>query len=281
MISRNFRPMRFTMLSAMSLLIVLNSCKEDETAGLTVEQEVSILQRSTMADNSVDEELEAFDESIVASEGGRARVEDCPTVTRDNTAKTITLDFGTGCVGRYGRERSGIVLITYSGAFDDAIANRTITFDNYFVNNRHIEGKILLRNFNRNEAGNLTADRELEDYKITFPDGDYYSINGTTTREWIEGEEDGVRGNEVVRVIGSYEGTNSNGNEFSRVITEPVIADFSCWSEGGFLRTKGVIEMTITNTNRSRKRIVDYGDGSCDNSFTVTVNDRTQTITVQ
>lgn len=278
---KKFLPLKVIVVLSMVSLVSLNSCKDDEQVDLSAQEEVAVVQQATVADNSVDEELEAFDESIVASEGGRVGEDECPTVTRDEVAKTITLDFGTSCVGRYGRERSGKVVITYGGVFDDDMANRTVTFDNYYVNNNRIQGTILLRNINRNNEGHLTAERELVDYKVTFPGGDYYMINGSTTREWVEGENDGVRGNEVIEVTGSYEGINSNNVEFSRVITEPVRADFSCWTDGGFLRTQGVIEMTITNSARSRTRVLDYGDGSCDNSVTVTVNDRTYTITIE
>jgi hypothetical protein len=260
--------------------IVLNGCKEDDALqDLSDQDEVTVVQNATIADNSVDEELEAFDESVVAS-GGRQRVEECPTVTRDETAKTITLDFGTECVGRYGRTRSGKVLITFNGTFDDDMANRTITFDNYFVDNRQIEGTVLLKNFNRDEQGILSATREVVDYKVTFPGGDSYTMSGSTTRSWISGEGDEIRGNEVVQVTGSYEGINSNGVEFKREITTPVIADFACWTSGGFLRTSGVIQMTITNSVRTRTRTLDYGDGTCDNTATVTVNGKTYTITI-
>jgi hypothetical protein len=278
---KKFLPLKLIVLVSLASSVLLYSCKDDETVDLSAQEEVGVVQQTTVADNSVDEELEAFDESIVASEGGRLREDECPTVTRDEGAKTITLDFGTSCIGRYGRERSGKVIITYGGVFGDDMANRTVTFDNYFVNNKQIEGTILLRNINRNDEGNLTAERELVDYKVTFPAGDYNIINGSTTREWIEGENDGVRGNEVIEVTGSYEGINSKGVEFSRVITEPVRADFSCWADGGFLRTQGVIEMTITNSARSRTRVLDYGDGTCDNSVTVTVNDQSYTISIE
>jgi hypothetical protein len=260
--------------------IVLNGCKEDDALqDLTDQDEVTVVKNATIADNSVDEELEAFDESVVAS-AGRQRTEECPTVTRDESAKTITLDFGAGCVGRYGRTRSGKVLITFDGTFDDGLANRTITFDNYFVDNRQIEGTVLLKNFNRDDAGILSATREVVDYKVTFPGGESYTMSGSTTRAWISGEGDEIRGNEVVQVTGSYEGINSRGVEFKREITTPVIADFACWTSGGFLRTSGVIQMTITNSVRTRTRTLDYGDGTCDNTATVTVNGKAYTITV-
>jgi hypothetical protein len=65
------------------------------------------------------------------------------------------------------------------------------------------------------------------------------------------------------------------------VITEPIIAQFSCRAEGGFLRVSGVKEMTKSAGDRSRTRVINYGDGTCDNEITVTINDRTFTITEQ
>jgi hypothetical protein len=259
--------------------IVLNSCKEEETPDLSDQQEVSVISNATVAESSVDEEIEEIDEQITVSSGGRKSA-GCPTVSRDDVAKTITIDFGTECVGPH-RTRSGKVIVTYTGTFDDNTANRVITFENYFVDGKQIQGTIYVRNINRNGEGNLTAERELEDFQVTFADGSYHIVNGTTTREWISGEGDGIAGNEVIEVTGSHTGTTSADVSFTRTITTPVIADFNCWSTGGFLRTKGVIEMTITNSVRTRTRVLDYGDGTCDNTVTVTVNGKSYEVNVE
>ena len=269
----------FTLGFAFASAFMLEGCKDDEVKDLSDQDEVSVISNATIADNSVDEEVTNADEIIAATAGGRKSTE-CPTVTRNESDHTIVIDFGTECVGSRGRTRSGKVIVTYTGTFGDGMANRVVTFENFFVNNRQIEGTIYLRNFNRNDAGHLTAERELEDYKVTFENGGYYIINGTTIRELLEGEDD-VPGNEVWSVTGSYDGIASNGVEFTRTITTPIIANISCWASGGFLRTKGVLEMTITNSVRTRTRVVDYGDGTCDNTVTVTVNGKTYTITVE
>lgn len=252
--------------------LYLQSCDDDTETDITAQEEQEIAEYSTIADNSVDEELQAVEETeFTESEGGRLK-DNCVVVTRDTLAKTVTLDFGTGCVGRYGRERTGKVIITYTDGFGTRLSGRTITFDNYHVNNRKIEGTISLRNFDRTDEGNLTATREVIDYTVTFPDGNNFVLNGSTTREWIEGEGDDINGNERIRITGEYEGISSRGRSFRRTITDPIIADFACRLSGGFLRVSGTEEFTITNARRARARIVNYGSGDCDNEISVNVN---------
>jgi hypothetical protein len=242
---------------------------------------MSIAENSTVSDNTLEEDLQTFDEAIaIKASGGRIAVTSCATVTADTVAKKITIDFGTGCTGRYGRTRSGKIIITYGGTFGDHMANRIITFENYKVNNRQIAGTIELRNFNRNSQNQLTAERKVIDYTVTFPNGNTFVLNGSTLRTWISGEDDEIVGNEVISITGSYEGISTNGRKYNRTITVPIIADFNCRATGGFLRISGTEEMTLTTARKNRTRTVNYGTGDCDNEFTITVNGKSKTVTV-
>lgn len=258
------------------LLSFLISCEDhrDENA-LTAMEEVEIESNATSAEMVVDEELQDIDEALIISdpEGGRSAVE-CAEVTRDAIAKIITIDFGDGCIGPGGNVRSGKIRITYGANFDDGLANRVITFENYYVNNKKITGSIELRDFNLNDAGQLNATRRLNQFTVHFPEGKTFTLTGTTTLTWIEGQGDDDRGNDVIRITGSYAGVNYQGRDISYSILEPVIADFSCRASGGFLRTAGVKEMKIGQ----RTRIVSYGDGSCDQLITITINGKVYNI---
>jgi hypothetical protein len=201
-------------------------------------------------------------------------------VIKNEEAKTITLDFGEGCVGPYGRERSGKVIITYSGTFGDNLANRVITFEDYFVNDKQITGKLELRDFNVSANSNLTLTRKAIDYAVHFPNGNTFTLNGSTTIEWLEGEGDFDRSNNVLMITGSYTGVSSRGRNVSFEITEPVIVSFPCGEEGKFLRVDGKTELRVSNAVGARVRTVDYGDGDCDETIVVTINDRIFTITL-
>ena len=272
----------FTAFAASVILFQACNDEDPEATTISTEEELDIVENGSEAETAVDEDLQIMDQAVAetAASGGRIAGDSiCATVIRDEVAKTITLDFGDGCIGPYGRERSGKIIITYGGTFDDEMANRVITFENYYVNNKNITGAILLRDINRNAAGNITGTRALEDYTIHYPDGNTFVINGSTTREWLEGEGDGIISNNVFRITGAYEGVSTRGRGFTHTIVEPIVVDFSCRASGGFARVSGVKEMVINGIDRNRTRTVDFGDGTCDNEFTVTINNKVYTIT--
>jgi hypothetical protein len=270
------------LIKAFSLLMiaaVLFSCKEDEE-NITEQEEVEIANESSSSESVTDEELQAIEEEMALNpEDGRIAGTGCAIVTWNQTAKTVTLDFGNGCVGIYGRERSGKIIVTYGGEFGDQLANRVITFEDYFVNNRQITGSIELRDFNTNENGNLTATRKRIDLAIHFPDGNKFTSNGSTTITWTEGGGDDDLMNDVLSITGSYTGVSTRGRTVTHTILEPVIVSYACYAEGGFARVDGKTELRITGA-RERVRTVDFGDGTCDETITVTINGREYTLTI-
>lgn len=267
------------------IAVMMSACDESGAdTNVSDQEDVELFNDATFSNTLADEDLEL---STIAAESadelGNGRTSNqhlaCADVSLDRENKIITIDFGDGCIGPFGRERSGKIIITFGGEFNDQLANRVITFEKYVVNNKGISGTIELRDLNRNAEGNITATRRLNEYTITYPDGNTFTLNGSTTREWLEGEGDGNPATNVIQLTGSYEGVSTRGRTFTHVITEPIIAKFSCRAQGGFLRVSGVKEMTASGNNFSKKRSIDYGDGTCDNEITVTINDRTFTIT--
>lgn len=268
-----------TMFSAVLGAMTLFSCEKENIQPLTEDEEVEIAESSSSLENATLEELESIEETLIENpEGGRVAA-GCATVTRDQENKIITIDFGSGCVGPFGRERSGKIFITYGGVFGDNLANRVITFENYYVNNKNITGKIEHRDFNEVE-GNITHTRKHTDLKITFPNGYSITSNGSTTVTWLEGQGDEDRFNNVYTISGSYTGITSRGVTITRTITEDLLVNTSCLAEGGFAIVGGKIEVKVTNRNRQRTRTIDYGDGTCDQTITVTINDKVFTITI-
>lgn len=262
------------------LLITLFSCREADEDAITEQEEVQIASESSSSESLTDEEIMAIEEELVLNpEGGRVSSGGCAVVTRDEAAKTITLDFGSGCIGAFGRERSGKIVITYGGEFGDNLANRVISFDNYYVNDKGITGTIELRDFNTDASGNLTATRKRNDLTVHFPGGTTFTSNGSVTITWLEGQGDSDTTNDILQITGSYTGVSSRGRTVTHTITEPIVVNFACYSAGGFARTDGRTELRISGV-RERVRVVDFGDGTCDGTITVSINGKVHTITL-
>ncbi|MGH2648266.1 MAG: hypothetical protein ACRDE8_11890 [Ginsengibacter sp.] len=72
-------------------------------------------------------------------------------------------------------------------------------------------------------------------------------------------------------ITGNASGSNSNGNTWTSEIIDPLIKRFTCpW------RVKG----TVNITRGATMAVLDYGDGSCDNKTTITINGITDIITL-
>jgi hypothetical protein len=263
--------------------LFLTSCDREQGLRQGSEQEEEqVLESASVGEDASDDALEiAAQAEIEASEpGGRLSTEMCAVITHDEENKKVIIDFGDGCVGPYGRERKGKIIITYSSVIGDSIANRIITFEDYFVNNRGITGTIELRDVSINESGNLQSVKKLVDLTISFPNGEQVVFNGMRTRERIAGAGDNDHTNNVYRITGSINGESTTGRSFTHEIVEPIIADWSCAAQGNFARIAGVVEMTKLGGYVSRKRTVNYGDGECDNKIVITTFKRTYVVAV-
>ena len=269
--------LKTSLMAIMCIALVATSCSDDETLVDNETEEAEMAELASVGENESDDVLEVLDQ-VEMSEGGSesARVNQlCAVVTNDAENKILTIDFGDGCVGPYGRTRSGKILIAYSGEVNDGISNRIITFENYVVNNRAVTGSIELRDIVINEDGTISSTKKLVALTITFPNGQFVIYNGSRTRLWTEGVRDGDPTNNVFEITGSVEGTWSNGGTFTHAIVEPIISNWACAAEGGFARVAGVVEIERLRGFVKRKRVIRYGDGTCDNTIVVIIGTRT------
>lgn len=267
-------------------LFALVSCDNELDLRSNETEEAQLAEDASLGENETDDVLEMLDEvetSLDPSSGGRSASWSyaCAEVTNNEQTKIITIDFGDGCVGPYGRQRRGKIFIAYSGTVNDGISNRIITFENYFVNNRGISGTIELRDISINTDETVQSTKRLTNLTVTFPNGRSIVYNGSRTRKWLEGVRDGDPSNNVFEITGSIEGVATNGRSFTHRIVEPIISDWSCRAAGNFARVAGVVEVERLRGFVNRKRTVDYGDGTCDNQITVTIGSRTFVVTVQ
>lgn len=207
-----------------------------------------------------------------------------PTVTTtfaqpDTFPATTVIDFGLGCVGPDGRNRSGQITINYTGRYRTPGTVITVTLQNYTVDGRQVEGSKTITNTGLNNAGNLVYAVVLSNGQVTFPDGSVRTFSGNWNREWVAGQNtsyatDGLSGilDDVWQITGSATGTRRNGQSYTASTLTPLRRETDCRHF-----VSGTIE--ITPSGRAA-RVLDYGNGSCDNVATITVNGNTRTITL-
>ncbi len=182
----------------------------------------------------------------------------------DGSLGRIEIDFGsTNCEGSDGINRRGKIFIAYTGKYRTTGTKITTTFDNYFVNDHQVEGtKTVEKTTDSTFAVNVT------DAKISWTDGTTTQWTSNRIRTWSGGRSTlFVLSDDVYTINGTASGTNRLGDDFTTSINN-VEHKIECWFDGIFIPASGTTEVTPAG---KETRTIDFGDGICDKTITLTV----------
>jgi len=198
----------------------------------------------------------------------------CATVTHNKELQVITIDFGDGCTGPRGVTRSGKIIITYTGRRLVPGSSWIITFDDYYVNGRHIEGIRTLTNISASLEDNPTFHVTLIDGKITWPDNTFATREVDRTRVWIRANNPIL--DEVHILEGSVvSGLNREGVNYQCTVLSDLVFKRNCRDSR---KTRVPVQGTKEVIKGDKTYTLDFGDGECDSIITVTGADGTRTI---
>jgi len=270
---------------AVALTSFLFSCQKESsqsTTDITDEQATTYSEESVQADASFDD---AEDLSMIAADeegdasGGRGgynplfvelrlRLGSCATVTvtpNDSTyPKTVTIDFGSGCICADGKFRSGIINIHLTGPIRRSGSVMTITFNNYHLNRALIEGTKVVSNLSSN--GNIKFTVQVVGGAVTFPSGRGWQYDGLKSVFQIEGGSTATVRDDVYKIEGRSQTQFNFGPTVTLNTETPLIKKVVCpWVSNGTLKIK----------INARLFYLDFGapdNGGCDNKALLTWN---------
>lgn len=263
-------------LSVFLLAIFFTSCEKTEDANELVSTKA--VQEEAIADilwNTIDADVDYASE-LMNNKGYKSVTDTCPMIIVDHPdsvffPRTITIDYGDGCETWHGRVKSGKIVIHISAPMHLEASVRTVTLENYYIDNHLIEGTKVLTNKGFNDSGNMNWDVVLSGGKITFPDGSVSLREMTHNRELVAGIDTPFYWwDDEYHITGVATGTNIDGVSYVNTITKPVLYKTVCR-----FPVSGTVDMVITDLGTL---IFDYGDGDCDNEATVTYGDQVWTI---
>lgn len=255
----------------------LSSCKKKEEEA--PKPDWASAQDQTIADVLWQDIYKMVDEQGQKN-GIGSSVRSCGTVSLNPTngfPTTLTIDFGSvGCIGNDGRFRKGKIEAIFTGFWRDSLTTVTVNPINYSVSNYKIEGTKTIEN-KGHVNGNLTYHVAVSSGKVTAPDNSVFTWNSNIKYEWIAGENttflsDGLPGilDDVYLITGNYNGVNRAGLSFISNITTPIRKELSCkWP------VSGVLQITPQDLPA---RVIDFGNGVCDNDALVSVGSYSTTV---
>lgn len=185
-------------------------------------------------------------------------------------------DFGAG-VKINGRFRKGIIISHFMHKYYEIGFTDTITFQNYSVDGKAITGTIILTRVSDSSF------KRVCQLSFTLNGGPASTYSSTSTKSYnfhVSATGFQLPTSFTANETGySTSHNGSNGSLDTATITHPLQYLFSanCMT-GGIFPVKGTI--VVTSSSYKLPRVIDYGTGTCDLTFTVTIGALVKTITL-
>jgi len=270
-----------SVLAVVVVLVSLTGCNKEENVDLTQDQD--LIDETTFAETVFEQIASDVDDITLGDGDASARLTDgeadrilpclwrfgfcdCAKITKETDEENyypvvITIDYGDGCESSlYDIVKSGVIVITITGKMSEKDSERIVTFEDFFVNGNQILGTFTLTNL-----GNGSFSRTLEGGMIITEEGDTITRESERIRMRKSGDNPEDRMDDYFKITGWAYGTTAEGNSYNSEITTPLIRPVDC-----FWITSGIITKTI---NDEDVIVIDFGDGTCDNVATKTIND--------
>ncbi len=188
--------------------------------------------------------------------------------------KTVTITFPAGCKTFAGADIEGSVTINLSGRVRESGSMATFNLSEFKYKNYTLSGNYLITFTGPNshitnitEGKVVTSENKIITYTATNISTQTAGLSTTFKTNPSTFLQD-----DVYEISSTSTGINSKGNEYSLSTSAPLIYKVACqWISSGI----------VTITEDARPAIIatlDYGDGTCDNKATLSVNNFTSTI---
>lgn len=262
-------------------VIAFSSCKKDKAADDTTEIETTfeISAYQGMAENLTQDAQEVLNEAAVANNfsgsglvagvDGTTGILSCATVTVTPISgfpKNILIDFGTaGCTSPNGVTRKGKIIVTLTDSLRKSGSVATMNFDNYFVGIYKKEGTITWTN--TSTAAQKSWNRTCVNGKITnTTNSNFWQHSGTQNIVQTSGSATPlILLDDVFSITGNRTVTNAAGKTRVGTVLTALQKKTICDNiDKGTYRIEGPNHFAI----------IDFGDGTCDNLATISIDGR-------
>jgi len=247
------------------VLSTVVSCKKNN---LDLDENDKTIAEESMVGNQVSSDIgDIVDEAIFDStSSGMRTAASCAPMVRSyrNDSTFIEINFNnTTCLD--GRTRSGIIRIRFRGSSRNGLPSASITFIDFKSDGNTINGYGSIRPYDR--RGRLRNSRVYLNYSIT---------SGTLSSSVIFSSKIKFDRDAKSFTIDSLSSVNKafSGTGYKLLVTKSIVKKADC-------KFIGAGEIQLTKDGDTEPRILNFGDGTCDNKATVTLGSITKEITMK
>lgn len=184
----------------------------------------------------------------------------------------ITVDFGaTGCSDIRGNVRTGRLIFAYNGRRFIPGSTVVTTTENYTINSVKLEGTRTLTNVSGSTSDAPRFNIKLQGGKATFADGTTATRTSDITTQWVRATSP-INDKLVIEQSSTASGTTRGGRTYAVSLLAALEFKRACG-----MAVTGIKKYVIDG---EKEITIDYGDGTCDKSVTITVNGVTRDLQV-
>lgn len=245
-----------------ALIISFMSCKDENVIQSVNQQNLQsshdyLLFEKTLLD--IEREIE---HALIAT-GTTKNLPMYISLNTDSTDQdTLIINFGEENYLHLGHLKRGEIISIYNKFIYNSNAQIATTFNNFYINNNLIQGKMFLENNGSNQNG-------FQEFALTVDSMSMYTNNGSIDISSGNYIKELVSGNNtqyqyldnIYKVTGNALGNSSNNNNFSIEISDSLNMNLSCFESSSCVITGGTSTLT---PNGYEERIINYGDNTCD-----------------
>lgn len=245
---------------AMLAVFALSSCsKDDDDADVFVEYAADV-DEVEVAFDEADAEVDDITttgtraaEAVLTGSGTR----NVNTVQNNDGTMTKTITYANFSNGYNLRVKNGVIVVTVTGTPAENTYQRSFTFQNFTIDGIKVEGTRTIQ-----KTAQYAYTISLAGGKVTFTDGKSCTRTQSHTRTMTSGMDTPNNiWDDIFAEEGSATGLNRNGNTYTHTIMTALQKKRACrWISQG----------TASITVGEETATIDYGDGTCDATATMT-----------
>ncbi len=274
-----------SLLAVLSFAVLLfPACNNDNENDVTFSEQEQLAFEGEESAESMFDIIESITSSALEhadiNSGGRYAVSHHPeiacamiTLQQGELAKWVTIDFGNGCDGPDGKTRKGKIKVEYTGGWLTKGAVITTIAENFYVNDLKIAGTRVVTSQGIKDAA-LSLSVKIVGGKIIWPDGSFLTRESVRTHKIMLSEDLSAI---ELQVTGGASGVTREGIEYAAEIIEPLVFTTSCSNSAIYLPVSGMKTITVPELPVFT---INYGEGACDNKFTVITDRGSKEITL-
>ena len=244
------------------LIISFMSCKDENVIHSVNQQNLQSSHDYLLFEKTLFDIEREIEHALIAT-GTTKNLPMYISLNADSTDQdTLIINFGEENYLHLGHLKRGEIISIYNKFIYNSNSQITTTFNNFYINNNLIQGKMYLENNGSNQNGFPEFSLTVDSMSMYTNNGSIDISNGNYIKQLVSGYNTQYQYlDNIYKLTGNAQGNSSNNNNFSLEISNSLNMNLSCFESSSCIITEGTSRLI---PDGYEERIINYGNNSCD-----------------